>query len=125
MTILLVAVGGALGAVLRYASVAAAARIWGAGFPYGVMGINILGSFLMGVAAAIILEKGLGGPNGGALLMTGVLGGFTTFSAFSLDAVRLMETGRADAAALYVFGSVAGSLAAIGAGLFLTRWAVL
>ena len=117
-----VAAGGALGATLRYALGAWTLRALGAGFPYGTFAVNVLGSFVMGVSAALLMERfpGVWGRFA-PFLMTGVLGGFTTFSAFSLDALFLMERGRAAAAALYVGGSVALSIGALWAGLALAR----
>ena len=120
MTVLLVAMGGAFGASLRYLTVQAAARAFGAGFPHGTLLVNVVGSLLMGIAAHAALRGALGGP-GVAFAMTGVLGGFTTFSAFSLDAVALAEAGRAGAAAAYAGLSVALSLGALFAGLALAR----
>ena len=120
MIVFWVALGGALGAVLRYLSVGALMRAVGPGFPYGTMTVNIVGSFLMGVAAILILEK-FGGARAWAFAMTGVLGGFTTFSAFSLDAVYLIEKGRMAAAAGYIGGTVALCIAALMIGLWLGR----
>jgi Integral membrane protein possibly involved in chromosome condensation len=121
-TYLAVAAGGALGATARFALGGAALRLLGPGFPWGTLAANVLGGFAMGVAAVLIAEKGL--ARSGRLapfVMTGVLGGFTTFSAFSLDALYLMERGRGAAAALYVGGSVALSIGALWAGLSLAR----
>lgn len=120
MTALWVALGGALGALLRYLGVAGVMRAFGGGFPYGTLAVNVIGSLVMGVGAAIILEK-TGGGRLWAFLMTGVCGGFTTFSAFSLDAVFLMERGRGLAAAAYVGGSVAASIGALALGLWFGR----
>lgn len=120
MTLLWVAIGGALGAALRYLSVAAMMRAIGPGFPYGTMTVNVLGSFLMGIAAVLVLDK-FGGGRAWAFAMTGVLGGFTTFSAFSLDAVYLIEKGRMAAAAGYIGGTVALCIAALMIGLWLGR----
>ncbi len=107
----LVALGGALGASLRYL----ATLLWPA--PWGVLAVNVLGSFAIGALAVRL-------PAAPApFLVTGVLGGFTTFSAFSLDAVRLAEGGRLGAATLYVGGSVALSLGACAAGLWIGRLA--
>ena len=92
----------------------------GSGFPWGVFAANVLGSFLMGIAAAILLEK-IDAPRFSAFVMPGVLGGFTTFSAFSLDAMRMIEDGRAGVAALYIGGSVAIAIAALALGLFIGR----
>lgn len=122
----LVAAGGAIGSVLRFWSVAAAGRLW-PGFPMGVMLVNIAGSFVMGAATGWILARAGGAAEGWrAFLTTGVLGGFTTFSAFSLDFHRLLEQQRWLGAAVYAGGSVGISLAALAAGLALARriWAV-
>ncbi|SFE31094.1 fluoride efflux transporter CrcB [Roseivivax sediminis] len=118
-TLLQVAAGGAMGAVARYLTGAAAMRALGPGFPWGTVIVNVAGSFAMGV---LVVALGHFGANRAApLLMTGLLGGFTTFSAFSLDAVTLYERGAAGAAAAYVAGSVALSLAALAAGLLCAR----
>jgi CrcB protein len=119
-TLGLVAIGGAIGAALRYSAVVATARIMGTGFPMGTMIVNVAGSFLMGIAAVILLQRGQG-TAAVSFLMTGILGGFTTFSAFSLDALNLIEQGRTTAAATYVFGSVGLSILALFLGLVLAR----
>jgi CrcB protein len=110
--LLLVAAGGALGSSARYLVTVAASRL-APGFPAGTMAVNVAGSFLMGVLAVVLLRQGSAAP----FLMTGVLGGFTTFSAFSLDAVTLWTRGQAGLAAAYVAGSVVLSLAALLAGM--------
>lgn len=120
--LLQIALGGALGSVLRFGLVAAAARAFGPGFPWGTMAVNLLGSFLMGVAALLVLARPETGLHRAApFLMPGLLGGFTTFSAFSLEAVQLVERGRALAAAAYVGGSVALGLVALVAGAWAAR----
>ena len=117
-----VALGGAIGASLRHLSGLAALRLLGAGFPYGTFFVNVVGSFLMGMLIAWLTRKGASvGPEWRLLLATGVLGGFTTFSAFSLDAVLLWERGESGAAIGYVLGSVALSLLALMVGLMLVR----
>ena len=118
-----VALGGALGAVLRYLVAVAAFRLTGPGFPLGVLSVNILGSFLMGLFVVLAAERSL--THLSPLVMTGFLGGFTTFSAFSLEAVTLFERGATGQAALYVGLSVGVSIAALVAGLSLGRglWA--
>lgn len=119
---LAVAAGGALGASARYAVGAWARSALGPHFPWGTFTVNVLGSFVMGVAAALMIEKFPGSwGRFSPFLMTGVLGGFTTFSAFSLDALFLIERGRTAAAAAYVGGSVALSIGALFAGLALAR----
>ncbi len=91
----------------------------GHGYPWGTVTVNVLGSFLMGVLVVVLARKG--GNAYAPLLMTGLLGGFTTFSAFSLDAFTLFERGQAGSAVLYVVVSVILSLAGIIAGILLTR----
>lgn len=113
MTLLLVALGGAVGAALRYLVTISVA------FPYGTLAVNVAGSFLMGVALVLIAERGL--DRMALFAMTGVLGGFTTFSAFSLDVVRLYEQGAIAGAAAYIVCSVLLSLAAIALAIVLIR----
>lgn len=122
-TMLQVAAGGAAGAVLRWLLGLGMLRLTGPGFPLGVMTANIAGSFAMGLVAVLAVRQGSGHLS--PLVMTGLLGGFTTFSAFSLEAVTLVERGAAGQAALYVALSVAGSLAALAGGLAFARglWA--
>ena len=114
-----VAIGGAAGASLRYASGIGITRLFGHGFPLGVIVVNILGSFLMGAFVVLAAQPSL--THLSPLVMTGFLGGFTTFSAFSLEAVTLFERGQTGAAALYVMISVVGSVAALFAGLWMAR----
>lgn len=121
-TLLLVALGGALGATLRVLSTALAARLLGAGFPWGTLFVNVVGGLAMGVAAGLLLERaGASSPRLAPFLITGVLGGFTTFSAYSLDALTLLERGRASAALAYAGGSVALSILALWIGLSAVR----
>lgn len=120
--ILQVALGGAIGASLRYISGGAALRLLGGGFPFGTMFVNITGSFIMGLAAFYMLERMDGSyARFAPFIMTGVLGGFTTFSAFSLDALYLIERGRMGAALVYMGGSVALAMLALLAGMALAR----
>ena len=118
-TAIYVALGGALGAVGRYGVNVTTTRLFGPGFPWGTVTVNVLGSFLMGVIVVALAHKG--GMRFAPFLMTGVLGGFTTFSAFSLDTVALVERGDMVQAALYVIGTVVVGLMAIFAGMALTR----
>ncbi len=121
-TVLIVALGGAIGASARYLSGAWIMRATGGGFPYGTLFVNVLGSFLMGLLAVYLMERMDGSwARFAPFLMTGVLGGFTTFSAFSLDALYLMEKGRMGAAALYMGGSVVLAIAALYLGMMLAR----
>ncbi len=114
-----VAIGGAAGASLRYASGIGITRLFGHGFPLGVIVVNIVGSFLIGAFVVLAAQRSL--THLSPLVVTGFLGGFTTFSAFSLEAVTLFERGQTGAAALYVVISVVGSIAALFAGLWMAR----
>ncbi len=113
MTFFQVALGGAIGACLRHALVGSV------GFPYGTLSVNVIGSFAMGIAFVLLWDKGW--DRHLPLLMTGILGGFTTFSAFSLDTLRLFETGKYLGAFGYVAASVMLSLVAIFAAVTLMR----
>ena len=118
----LVAMGGAVGALLRFLTVGWASRAFGLDFPWGTMIVNILGSFVMGLLAVMLLERFDGSWGRYApLLMTGVLGGFTTFSAFSHDALYLMERGRIGSALAYVGGSVGLAILGLFIGLAAAR----
>jgi fluoride exporter len=115
-----IALGGALGAVLRHLCAAQTARLAGAAFPWGTLAVNVAGSFAMGIAAILLVSRadlGRAAP----FVMPGLLGGFTTFSAFSLEIVQLVERGRPLAAALYAGGSVMLGLLALMAGMWLAR----
>jgi len=109
MTYLWVALGGALGSVARYACSSAAARWLGAGFPWGTLFVNVTGSFAIGVLAALVAADGrpLLGADARAFLLVGVLGGFTTFSSFSLETLALARGVTLGAAALNVALSIA------------------
>jgi len=119
----LVALGGGIGAGCRHLVNMGALRLFGPGFPVGTMAINIIGSLLMGLLAGWLGLRAAGGQELRLFLATGVLGGFTTFSAFSLDAAALWERGQPGLAAAYVTASVLGSLAGVAAGLALARGA--
>ncbi len=117
--LLQVALGGAIGSALRYGVNVSAARAFGTGLPWGTLIVNIVGSFAMGLLVVLLAEKG--GMKLAPLLMTGILGGFTTFSAFSLDTMTLWERGQTGLALAYVAASVILSLAAIALALHLFR----
>ena len=110
-----VALGGAVGAVARFATVMGMTRLLGEAFPYGTALVNIAGSFAMGMLFVVLAERQA--IHHAPFLMAGILGGFTTFSAFSLDAVRLWERGDGMLAVGYVMGSVLLSIAALLMGL--------
>lgn len=117
-TVVQVALGGAIGAAARFGVGAALFRP-AAGFPVAVLTVNVAGSFLMGMLVVYLGQKMLTHLN--PFVMTGVLGGFTTFSAFSLEAYTLFERGAVGQAAAYVVLSVFLSIAALVAGIFIMR----
>jgi CrcB protein len=121
--ILLVFLGAGTGGVLRHLTNLACLRWFGVGFPWGTLAVNVAGSLAMGVLAAWVAARagGLWSHDVRLLLMTGVLGGFTTFSAFSLDAWLLWERGALFHAGAYAMASVVLSIAALGAGLGVGR----
>lgn len=112
--------GGAIGAGARHLVGRAALMTFGSAYPLGTLGINVLGGLLMGVLAGVLARMVVGEP-WRLLLGVGVLGGFTTFSSFSLDAVALIERGTPGLALVYVLLSVIGSIAALFGGLTLVR----
>ena len=121
MGYLIVFLGGGVGAALRHGVNLAEARMLGTAFPYGTMLINITCSFVMGLVAAYFAFKGDASQHWRLFLTTGILGGYTTFSAFSLDVALLYERGELGMAALYVIASVALSILGLFAGLALVR----
>lgn len=114
-----VALGGAIGAVLRYLVVLGTVRQFGASFPWGVLVVNLAGCFAMGLLFGVLGQRSGTAP----FLLTGVLGGFTTYSAFSLDVVRLVERGSYLPAAAYVVVTVSGAVLFCGLGYVMTRGA--
>jgi CrcB protein len=118
---ILVFIGGGLGSTLRHTINMVSARLLGTAFPYHTFIINITGSTVMGLIAGYLAFKGGASQPWRLFLMTGILGGYTTFSAFSLDAALLYEKGEIGLALLYVVGSVALSIAGLFAGLALVR----
>jgi len=118
-----VALGGAVGAALRYLLGIGVVRLVGqgfvSGFPVAIITVNVIGSFLMGAFVVLAAQRGL--THLSPLVMTGLLGGFTTFSAFSLETVTLMERGAYSAAAFYVAVSVVGAVGALMLGMAMTK----
>ncbi|MBB4478212.1 fluoride efflux transporter CrcB [Rhizobium etli] len=117
----LVALGGAIGSVLRYYVGQWALRLMGPAFPWGTLAVNVVGCFVIGVFAELIARKFNASMELRLLLVTGFLGGFTTFSAFSLDAISLFERGEAVAGGIYIAASVGLSMAAVISGLAIMR----
>ena len=118
---LIVFIGAGIGGAMRHGVNLAAAALLGSGFGYGTLTVNVVGSLAMGALAAFLAFQGEMAQPWRLFLATGVLGGFTTFSAFSLDAALLFERGPPGLAAIYVLASVIGSIAALFAGLALVR----
>ncbi|NKD77838.1 fluoride efflux transporter CrcB [Haematospirillum sp. H1815] len=118
-----VAVGGALGSVLRYAVMAGVGRWAGSGFPWGTLVVNVAGSLIMGILVEIVARKWSLPGFWQVFLFVGVLGGFTTFSTFSLDLAMLMDR-HAGLAAVYAVGSVVVGTAALFVGMALVRWSM-
>lgn len=122
MNSLIVMLGGAIGALGRYHLGRMATHAFGTGWPWGTFGVNILGGFLMGALAGWLARHGTGGGEQIRLLLgVGILGGFTTFSAFSLEAALMIERGQMGGAMLYAALSVALSVGALFGGLMLMR----
>ncbi len=121
LPVFLVFLGGGLGAVMRYGMTIGVGRMAGTGFPLGTLSVNVIGSFLMGVIVAWFAFRGEGGQDWRLFLTTGLLGGFTTFSAFSLETMLLYERGDTMLAAVYVILSVMVSILALAAGLVIVR----
>jgi CrcB protein len=121
MGFLIVFLGGGLGAALRHGVNLVVARLLGGGFNYATLFENVSGSFVMGLIVGYFAFKGGASQHWRLFLTTGILGGYTTFSAFSLDAVLLYERGELGLAALYVALSVALSIGGLMGGLALMR----
>jgi fluoride exporter len=119
--IVAVAIGGAIGSVARYLVAMGSGKIFGMNFPWGILIINVTGSFLIGAFAGLFATK-WDLPQGVRIFLTvGICGGYTTFSTFSLDSYYLMERGQFVAALAYMIGSVLLSIGALVSGLYLAR----
>jgi fluoride exporter len=121
---LLVFVGGGIGSALRYGVNIGSARLLGTAWPWGTLTVNVVGSLVMGLLAAAFIARGPTSEPWLLFLATGLLGGFTTFSAFSLDAALLIERQQWMSAGVYVAVSVLASIGALFLGLWLTRAAI-
>jgi len=120
---ILVALGGALGATARHSMGLFAVRVWGDHFPVGTWAVNLIGSFLIGVALPLIVVKGGAAEGARLALVIGFLGSFTTFSTFSLDTYALWEGGHPGWALANAAGSVVLGLGCVALGLWVGRWA--
>ena len=119
--LLLVMAGGAIGAGLRWQVGRIALDRLGPAFPWGTWVVNLSGCFLAGLAAGLLLRHGAAGDPLRLLLIVGVLGGYTTFSSFSLEAAFMIQRGQHLAAAAYAVSSLAASVILLFAGLWLAR----
>ena len=120
-TLLLVALGGAFGSVARFLVGRLAMALWGAEFPWGTMIVNVVGCFVMGLLAGLLVHYAEWSQDVRAFLLVGILGGFTTFSAFALDIVTLYERGALLPALFYLLASVVVSILAVAGGLLVMR----
>ena len=124
MPVLAVAVGGALGSVARYLMVGQMARLLGPSFPWGTLAVNVVGGLAIGILAEAMALKWSVSQETRLFLITGFLGGFTTFSAFSLEVVALAQRGAFGPALIYIAASVVLSVGAVFVGLALVRGAI-
>lgn len=118
--IFLVMAGGAVGSALRYLVGRLAFHLWGSG-PWGTLVVNIVGGLAMGLLVGVLAARSEGGEVARVLIGVGLLGGFTTFSSFSLDAMLMLQRGETMAAIGYILLSVAGAIGALALGLLLVR----
>lgn len=119
--LIFIAIGGAGGALARYGLYQFVHGAEPVKFPWATFAVNLLGSFAIGIAYVIIVERGWIHPDWRSVTMVGFLGAFTTFSTFSLEALALFEAGRAGLAVVYIVLSVFACLAAVWGGMLLTR----
>ena len=119
--LLLVAIGGALGSATRYGAASAVNRFAQAPFPWGTLAVNIIGSFLIGLLMVLLMKAGEWRESSRLLLVTGVMGGFTTFSSFSWETWKLVEDGRLVMAMTNILASVVICLVATFAGAMLAK----
>jgi CrcB protein len=119
--LLLVGLGGALGSMLRFGMSTGLHALLGRAFPWGTLFVNVTGSFAIGLLYVLLIERVALGPEWRALLMVGLLGGYTTFSSFSIETLNLIESGDLMRATVNVLASVALCLAAVWAGVSVAR----
>lgn len=118
---IVVFLGAGLGGALRHGVNLASAHLWGTGFPFGTLAVNIIGGIAMGLIGGYFAFHGDASQHWRLFLTTGILGGFTTFSAFSLDAVLLWQRGEIGLAAVYVAASLVGAIGGLVLGLWAAR----
>ena len=121
MNLLLVAVGGAIGSALRYEYGRFSVRLFGIGWPWGTLGVNIIGGLVMGLFAGWLAARAQGGESLRLFCAVGILGGFTTFSSFSLETMLMIERGEWLSASGYALASVLASVGALAIGLGIVR----
>ncbi len=121
LNIALVATGGAIGSVFRYLVGVWSVRLAGPNFPWGTLAVNVVGSFMIGLLVELVARRLNASMEMRLFLVSGVLGGFTTFSSFALDAASLLERGATGLSIVYVLASLIVSIAAVFAGLALGR----
>ena len=120
-TLLQVAIGGDAGASFRYLVTISSTNVFGVSFPFGTLIVNVVGSFLMGMIITYFLHDNVLEKKFAPLLVTGFLGGFTTFSAFSNDTWQLYSQGKIEGAIIYIILSILLSLVALLAGIFIVK----
>jgi CrcB protein len=121
LSLFIVMVGGAVGSGGRYLTGKAMLALLGPAFPFGTLAVNLIGGFAMGLLVGVLARMSVPGENWRLLLGVGVLGGYTTFSSFSLDVVTMIQRSDLTTAAFYILVSVVGSIAALFGGLALVR----
>ncbi len=121
MNLLYVAIGGAVGALMRYGVTIGSQQLWGKAFPYGTLIVNILGSFVIGVVYVLMVERSELPQECRAFLVIGLLGAFTTFSTFSFETITLFEIGDSNKAFINIFSNVFTCLAVCWLGMALAR----
>ncbi len=119
--LVLIAIGGAFGAVFRYGASLSVYSMLGRGFPYGTLFVNVTGSLLMGLLSVLFLERYTIDPEWRAAILVGLLGSFTTFSTFSMETLALLEQGDISRASLNIVLSVVVCLLAVWAGVIIGR----
>lgn len=121
LNLFLVAAGGAIGSALRYEYGRLSVRLFGVGWPYGTLGVNIIGGLVMGLFAGWLAARAQGGEGMRLFIAVGMLGGFTTFSSFSLETMLMIERGEWLSASGYALASVLASVGALALGLGIMR----